>query len=207
VIDVLLVDDHELVRGGIRMLLDSEPDLRVVGEAADAETALRRAAELSPRVAVVDLTLHGTTGLELVRALSASRLGVRVLVLSMHADLGLVAAALSAGARGYVVKGASAEALVHGIRSAASGARYLSPPLREDDVAAHETATAEKLTAREHEVFVLSAEGLTRTQIGERLGISPRTVEHHRERLMRKLRVRDRSALVRVAIERGLIPG
>jgi DNA-binding NarL/FixJ family response regulator len=204
---VLLVDDHELVRQGIRLLLEAEPGIEVVGEAADAGSALRLAEELRPTVAIVDLSLGGAPAFELIARMRELLPRTRVVVLSMHAETAYVSHALAKGATAYVVKGASAASLLAGIRSAAASRTYLSPPLREAMVHAwgRHGLRQESLTARERQVLDLSVEGLSAAEIAERLGISRRTVESHRYNLMKKLGVTTRAELVRAATERRML--
>lgn len=213
VITIVLADDHQVVRQGLRSLLDAEPDLRVVGEAGDGQAALDAIERLKPAVVVLDLMMPGVAGLDVVREVSERFPETRVVVLSMHADEAYILEALRWGALGYVLKGASAAELIHAVREAASGQRYLSPPLtrRAIDAYAERARDApldvyETLTPREREVLQLAAEGHTSTEIGARLGISSRTAETHRANLLRKLGLRTQTDLVRYAVKRGIIP-
>ena len=208
---LVLVDDHQLVREGLRALLQAVPDVRVVGEAADGLEALRLVEQVKPDVLVLDLMLPGLNGLEVARQVGMCSPATRVVILSMHSDSAYVVAGLRAGAAAYVLKESSAEHLVRAIREAAAGRRYLSPPLSEAALAEYlrrsEDAAPDPLhalTTREREVLLLTAEGLDRTEISERLFISPRTVESHRANVMRKLNVRNLQQLIRYVVQRGL---
>lgn len=209
-IRVLVVDDHAVVRAGIRALVSCEDDLEVVDEAGDAAEALARAKQHTPDVAMVDLSLPGPQGVELIGQLRAAVPRTRVLVLSMHTGRALVRAALSAGAHGYVVKGAGLDDLAVALRTVARGEAFLDPAIRD----AAEGGGAEEgegglpaLTAREREVFVRVAEGRTNREIGAELGVSPKTVDVHRSNLMRKLGAHDAQTLTRLAIRHGFLAG
>jgi DNA-binding NarL/FixJ family response regulator len=212
-LSVVLADDHQIVREGLRALLKGVPDLRLVGEAADGREALRLVEELRPDVLVADLMMPGLPGFELTRQVRRSSTSTHVVVLSMHADVPYVLEALRSGAAAYVVKDAGAEELVKAIRSAAGGERYLSPPLSEAALGAFgkqrgvQNDPFETLTAREREVLRLTADGLSGTAVAEQLGISPRTVETHRANIMRKLGVKNQKELIRYAVQRRLTTG
>ncbi|MGO9831934.1 MAG: response regulator [Myxococcaceae bacterium] len=206
-IRVVVADDHEVVRAGVRAVLASEPDVQVVGEAMDAASAMERLASLAPDVLLLDLGLPGD-GVTVLRAAQERWPGTRVLVLSMHADGSHVRAALDAGATGYVVKGAGVEALVSALRAVASGGRFLDegaaralqePPAEPD-------LTWERLTPRERLVLRRVAEGRTNRQIAAELALSHKTVDSHRANLMRKLGVRDAQGVTRFAMRHGLLP-
>jgi DNA-binding NarL/FixJ family response regulator len=212
---IVLADDHELVREGIRALLQREAGLEVVADAADGLAALETVERLRPDVLVADLMLPGLGGLELTRQVIRRSPGTRVVVLSMHAAEPFVLEALNYGASGYVLKDAGIAELIRAIREAANGRRYLSPPLSDKAVGAYvdgkKGASAtddpyEWLTPRERQVLHLAAEGLGNAAIAERLGISVRTAETHRARVLHKLTLRNQTELVRWAIHRGIIP-
>ena len=201
---LMLVDDHPLVRGGLRARLDAVPGLSVVAEAGDAESALREAAATRPDIVLMDIGLRGTNGIEATRALRAALPGLRVLVLSMHDNPAYVRAAQEAGACGYLVKDCPAEEIVRALRTVGAGGSLeafaaTAPPPRLPD--APTAASALALTPREREVLLLIAEGLSSREIGERLAMSARTVETHRTHLRRKLRLGSAAALVRYAVE------
>jgi len=209
----LLADDHQVVRQGLRALLEAETDFSVVGEVGDGLDAIQQAGRLKPKVLVVDLMMPGVGGLEVIRQVSQRYPYISVIVLSMYADESYVLEALRNGAAGYVLKGASAEELVKAVREVISGRRYLSPPLSENAIEAYiRKARAEvvdlyeTLTTREREVLHLSSQGLNNTEIATRLTISPRTVETHRANMMRKLSLQNQTELIRYSLKRGILP-
>jgi DNA-binding NarL/FixJ family response regulator len=209
---LVLVDDHQIVRQGLWAILKTEPDLRLVGEAADGQEALRLVERQRPDVLVLDLMLPGLNGLDVARQVARRSPGTRVVILSMHSDEAYVVEALRAGASAYVLKESGADELVRAIRDVMAGRRYFSPPISEQAIEAYQKKAEgapldpyHVLTAREREVLQLTAEGLSGAEVAERLFISPRTVESHRANLMRKLGVRNQKELVRYALQRGLI--
>jgi DNA-binding NarL/FixJ family response regulator len=211
-ITIVLADDHRIVRQGLRLLLEAEPDFRLIGEAGDGLEAVRLVEHLKPDVLVIDLLMPGLNGLEATRQVSKQVPQTRILVLSMYADDAYVVEALRNGALGYVLKDCTAANLVQAVREVFAGRRYLSPPLSERRVEAYlqrtQAATLdpyETLTTREREVLHLAAEGHSNTEIGARLFISPRTVESHRAHLMHKLGLRTQTDLIRYALGRGII--
>ncbi len=210
---VLLVDDHHVVRQGLRALLEAEPDLSVVGEAADGLEVAKLVEHLKPNVLVLDLVMPSLNGLEVTRHVRQRFPETRVVILSMYANEAYVLQALKNGADGYVLKDATATELVQAVREAAAGRRYLSAPLSERAIEAYvQKAQAgtldvhETLTTREREVLQLAAEGYKNPQIAARLGISPRTAETHRANLMRKLGLNTQTDLIRYAMQRGILP-
>ena len=213
-IRIVLADDHELLRQGVRALLRAEADFQVVGEAGDGLTALDMVDRLRPDVLVADLTMPGLGGLELTHQAVRRSPRTRVVILTMHSAEPFVLEALEQGASAYVLKDAGVSELVRAIREAASGRRYLSPPLSDRAVAAYtpRASTAksrddpyERLTLRERQVLHLAAEGLRNPAIAERLGISVRTAETHRARVLAKLDLRNQTELVHWALRRGLV--
>jgi len=207
-----LADDHPVVRQGLRALLEVEPDLRVVGEAADAVSTIEMVIRLAPDVLILDLVMPGG-GLEVLRALAARQTATRVVVLSMHATEGHVLTALQEGASAYVVKDATASDLVHAVREAVAGRRFLSPPLSQRAIEAYARGTRattraphSALTAREIDVLRLSAQGYTLQQVGVELSISRRTAETHRAHLMRKLGLHNQTDVVLYAMRHGILP-
>lgn len=209
---VLIVDDHAIVRAGLRFLLQAQPDLAVVGEAGGAQEAFRAVRELRPDVVLMDIAMPGTSGLEATRRIKAESPRTQILALTMHENEQYFFEMLRAGAAGYVVKGAPPEELIEAIRSVARGQAHLSPPLTRrllDDYLTRireDRPAEDPLTEREREVLRLIAEGLTSKEIAARLDISPYTVERHRANAMGKLGLHNRAELVRYAIRRGLIP-
>lgn len=209
---IVLADDHRIVRQGLRALLAGEADFEVVGEADDGREALELVKHLTPDVLILDLMMPGLNGLEVARQLPRQSPGVRVVVLSMHDDEGFVLEALANGVSGYVLKDSNSSDLVHAVREVAAGRRYLSPPLSDRAIEAYQQRAKvgtmdkhETLTTREREVLQLSAEGHTNSEIAARLGISTRTAETHRSRVMHKLGLHTQSDLIRYAIRRGII--
>jgi DNA-binding NarL/FixJ family response regulator len=211
-IQIVLADDHQVVLEGFKVLLGGEADFRVVGEATDGLGVAPLVDKLQPDVLVVDLMMPGLGGLDVVRQIHARHPGVRIAVLSMHANEAYVVEALKNGASAYVLKQAPARALVEAIRAIAAGGRYLSPPLSDEKIAEYERRTRaatvdlyDTLSTREREVLQLAAQGLTNAEIGERLTIGKRTVETHRANLIRKLDLKSQADLVRFAVRRGLV--
>ena len=213
-IRIVLADDHELLRQGVRALLRAEADFQVVGEAGDGLTALDMVDRLKPDVLVADLTMPDLGGLELTHQAVRRSPRTRVVILTMHSAEPFVLEALEQGASAYVLKDAGVSELVRAIREAASGRRYLSPPLSDRAVAAYTPRASaaksrddpyERLTLRERQVLHLAAEGLRNPAIAERLGISVRTAETHRARVLAKLDLRNQTELVHWALRRGLV--
>lgn len=211
-IRVLLVDDHAMFRSGLRALIGLEEDLEVAGEASDGERAVEQARILKPDVIVMDISMPGAGGLEATRRIAALELPCRVLVLTVHAEEEYLVPVVQAGASGYLTKTSADEDLVEAIRTVARGQVYLPTQattllLREyknleDDEDAQELR---KLSAREQEVLALTAEGFSSREIGEKLFISPKTVDTYRSRITSKLGLDHRSELVRFALRTGLL--
>ncbi len=197
----MLVEDHTVVRQGLRALLGATPDLEVVGEAADGAEAVRLVAELKPDVVVMDLSLPGLHGTEAIKRLRAVS-DAKVVVLSMHSSPAVVQRAREAGCHGYVVKGSDVSELARAIRGALQGQPYFSAEVLD---AASTPQAVDRLSGREREVLQLIAEGNTNKAIAQRLGISVHTVNAHRVSLMSKLDLHDAQGLTRFAIRNGLI--
>lgn len=217
-IKVMLVDDHMVVREGLKSLLANEEGIAVVGEAASGEEALEVAARVQPEVVVMDLRLKGMQGTEATSALIQNFPEIKVVVLSMYDEEEMVMRALKAGAIGFTLKRASLAELVRAIRAAAQGEAYLDPAITKRVVERLQKSgtrgqggfggdRAEQLTPREVEVLRLVAQGLTNAEIARRLYISVKTVQAHRASLMRKLGAHDRVDLVKYAIKAGLWDG
>jgi two-component system, NarL family, response regulator NreC len=208
---VLIVDDHAVVRAGLRRVIDAEADLETVAEAPDAERALFEAIENKPDVALMDVVMPGKSGIEGMPALLQAVPDVKVLILSMQDDPHYVREAFEAGASGYVLKEAADNEVVSAIRAVAAGERYVHPILGAKLVAAEaeERRRAEKdpLSEREREVLRLLALGHTNQEIAQMLFISVRTAETHRAHIMQKLKLASRAELVRYALDRGLLHG
>jgi DNA-binding NarL/FixJ family response regulator len=210
-IRVLVADDHMIVRTGIRHVLESETDFVVVGEAETGSEAISLAAELRPDVVVLDISMPDQSGLEVAARLNSGSTGTRILILSMHNNAEYVLESVRAGAHGYLLKDTAAAELRTAIRAVCRGESYYSPPVATRLTAAvrgeHATSgdNLELLTGREREVLLGVALGRTNKEIAAELGISHRTVETHRESLMRKLQIRTVAELTRLAIESGII--
>jgi DNA-binding NarL/FixJ family response regulator len=206
---LLIADDHGIVRGGLRLLLERQPDMEVVAEAGDGAEALELALRARPDVCVLDVAMPKLTGLQVAREIRAHAPDVAVLVLSMHDDERYLFEALKAGAAGYVLKREADQALVDAVRAVARGESFLTNAaersLVREWMADDSTGPAEPLTPREREVLKLIAEAHTNREIGAVLHLAEKTVESHRANLLRKLGMRDRVQLVRYAIRRGLI--
>ena len=210
---LLLVDDHEVVRSGLRMLLDSEQDVEIVGEAGTAEEALRAVQELEPDVVLMDIGLPDLSGIEAATRIRELRPQVAVVALTIHEDKEYFFRMLDAGASGYVPKRAAPEELLTAIRAAAKGEVYLYPSLATllvkdylgQDPDDREARILNGLTERELEVLGHLADGASNSEIGETLQISPKTVARHRENIMRKLNLHSRTELVKYAIRKGII--
>jgi two-component system response regulator NreC len=207
----VLADDHAVVRQGIRAILEMERDFDVVGEASDGPAAVELVERLKPDVLVTDIGMAGLGGLDVALAVRKRSPSTRVVVLTMHANEAYVVQALRNGVLGYVLKDSGYSELIKAVRAAVAGRRHLGPPLSEQTVDSYlrrardaEVDIYETLTAREREVLSLDAQGLTAPQIGERLSISPRTVETHRARVMQKLGVHTKIELLRYALSRGI---
>jgi two-component system, NarL family, nitrate/nitrite response regulator NarL len=210
-IRVLVADDHTIVRTGIRHVLEGESGFELVGEAANGFEALTLAERLRPDVIVVDISMPGESGLRLAAKLRTSLPASRVLILSMHDNAEYVVESLRAGANGYLLKDAAATELRDAIRAVCRGESYFSPPIagRLRDALRGEQPTPagslDQLTGREREVLAGVARGKTNKEIAADLGISHRTVETHRESMMRKLQIRTIAELTRFALAAGII--
>jgi DNA-binding NarL/FixJ family response regulator len=204
-IRILLVDDHPVVRAGLAMLLGAEPDLEVVGEAADGSEALARAAQLQPDVVLMDLRMPVLDGAAATERLLRDVPGARVLVLTTYDTDGDIIRAVAAGATGYLLKDTPRAQLADAVRAAARGETVLAPPVAARLVSRMRAPAADTLTPRELEVLGLVAGGLSNPEIGRSLHISEATVKTHLLRVFAKLGVDDRTRAVTVALERGLL--
>lgn len=208
-IDVLLLDDHAVVRDGLRALLEAQPDMRVVASFGTADEVLRYAAQSPPHVAILDIALPGMDGIETARRLHDSCPETQTLMLSMHASPEHVYQAFSAGASGYVLKESAGDEVVTAVRAVHAGGRYLSekiPPASVDAYARTRSAEhpLERLSPRELQVLKLIVEGSTSNEVAAVLGISSKSVDTYRSRLMLKLGVEDLTKLVKFAIRHGI---
>ena len=210
-IRVLIVDDHAVVRTGLRRVLDAEDDIETVGEAPDAERAIYEAIANKPDIVLLDVMMPGKSGIEALPSILQAVPDARVLVLSMQDDPRYVHEAFDAGASGYVLKEAADTEVVGAIRAVASGERYVHPALGARLVAAdmdeRRRALADPLSEREREVLKLLALGHTNQEIASMLYISVRTAETHRAHIMRKLGLSSRAELVRYALAEGMLEG
>jgi two-component system response regulator NreC len=211
-IHLLLVDDHEIVRAGLRMLFSAEPEVEIIGEASSGEEAVAAVPNLAPDVVLMDVGMPGMGGVEATRRIKASHPQVAVLALTMHEDEEYFFEMLAAGASGYVPKRAAPDDLMSAIRIVRQGDVYIYPSLARllvKDFLHRSEASApearEELTPREQEVLTYIAEGYSNREIADALVISVKTVDRHRENLMRKLQLHNRVELVKYAIEKGLI--
>jgi DNA-binding NarL/FixJ family response regulator len=209
---VVLADDHEIVRQGLRAVLERSPDFLLVAEAASGPEVLSLVEHARPDVLVLDVMMPGLNGLEVARRVHQRYPEVKIVMLSVHANESYVLQALRSGASAYLLKSGSSQELVEAVRAVVSGKRYLSPPLSEraiDAYARMAEGTADPhdaLTAREREVLQLVAEGRSSHTIAQELCISVRTVESHRGSLMRKLGLGSQTDVVRYCIRRGIMP-
>ncbi|HUV94936.1 MAG TPA: response regulator transcription factor [Anaerolineae bacterium] len=210
-ITVLLADDHKIMRDGLRSLIEREPDMEVVGEAADGRRTVQLVRELSPDVVIMDVTMPHLNGLEATRQIVAEAPKVKVIALSMHSDSRFVAGMLRAGGSGYLLKDCAFEELVHAIRTVTANQAYLSPAITgivvEDyvrRVPPRELSAFSVLTPREREVLQLLAEGQTTRGIASRLHTSVKTIETHRRHIMGKLDISGVAELTKYAIREGL---
>lgn len=208
---ILLADDHLVMRAGLRMVLEMEADMTVVAEVGDGDAAVRRASDPDIDLAILDVSMPRMTGLQAARTLSAGREDLRMLVLSMHDNEQYLFEALAAGASGYVLKSAAARDVVAACRSAMRGEPFIYPDALSAIFRDHlrnpgrsESDVHDPLTPRETEIVKLVAEEHSTASIAELLVISPKTVERHRANILEKLGLRDRVALTRYAIRRGL---
>ena len=222
-IRLMLVDDHDVVRTGLKTFLETQSGLQVIAEANSGEAAIRLAQELSPQVIVMDITMAGMDGMEATRQIKALCPECKVLALTVHADEQYFFQMLAAGAEGYVTKQVAAEELVEAIQAVAAGNVYLQPALaswllkdyrrllsqtldrRHLETGNSHASGLEVLSRRELQVLECVAQGMTSVQIGEALEISPKTVARHRERIMGKLNMHSSAELVRFAIRTGLV--
>ncbi len=211
-IRILLAEDHALVRDGLKSLLTAESDIEVVGEADNGEDAIALARQFQPDIVLMDIGLQGLNGVEATSALTKERLGLKVVALSMHADVRYVSRMLLAGARGYLLKDSAFEELVNGIRAVMADKLFLSSEITEvvvTDYLQHlerqsEASATSRLTARQSEVLKLMVDGESNKAIAENLEVSVKTVESHRQQIMVKLGVRNTAELTKYAIREGL---
>lgn len=218
-IRIVIVDDHTVLRSGLRMLINSQPDMEVAGEATDGAEAVKKVRQIQPDVVLLDLTMPGQGGLPVLAGLRKACSDARVLVLTMHDDPAYVRSALAAGAAGYVVKTAADTELLTAIRAVVEGRTFVDLSINQHEVqdilsrkrardAAGEEGVIRLLSEREREVLDLVAQGHTNQEVADRLGLSVKSVETYRARLMDKLGLQSRADLVRYALDCGILkPG
>lgn len=210
-ITLVLADDHQLLAQGCKALLETEPDMRVVAMAQDGLEALSLTERHRPSILVLDLMIPKLHGTEVARQVASRAPGTKVLILTMHAEATVVRQALRAGAHGFVLKDASVDDLVNGVRHVVAGRRFLSPRLADLAVEVFTNPEDagrdpyETLTNQERLIFQLTAEGLSAKETGEKLFISARTVEVHRTHILQKLGLKGQNDLVRYAVRRGIL--
>ena len=212
-ISIVLVDDHTLVRQGIRMILEQEPDLQIVGEAGDGKEAIRKVSELNPDLVLLDYAMPGPPGGDVIAQIKRFNPRTKISILSMHQDDEYVINAIRTGADGYILKDSAAPELVSAIRSSLKGGIYLSPSISKILVRGYQgkkmpkfpKSPYENLTRREREILKLLAEGYSVKEISSHLKLSIKTVDAHKNNLMKKLDIHDRTHLVRYAIRRKLV--
>jgi DNA-binding NarL/FixJ family response regulator len=210
-IKIILVDDHKLMREGLRALIENEPNMAVIAEAQEGRTAVQLAAKMSPDVVVMDVSMPDLNGIDATRRILAGGARTKVLALSMHVDRRFVTEMLNAGASGYLLKDCAFEELIHAIRTVAGNSTYLSPRITDivlqDYVrrgAKNEDAALSVLTVREREVLQLLAEGKRTKEIASLLGVSVKTIETYRQQIMEKLEIRSIAELTKFAVREGL---
>ena len=206
-IRIVLADDHVLVRQGLKSLLERE-GFQVVGEASDGQEALRQVESLQPDIAVMDISMPTLNGLNAAREVGRSSPKTKTILLTQHEEDVYVSGALEAGVRGYVLKNQVASDLLHAVQRVSSGQVYLSPGVSQAVVSAYQSRpgkSADPLTLRERQVLQLIAEGKSTKDVASLLGISVKTAESHRTRLMHKLDIHETASLVRYAVRRGIV--
>lgn len=216
-IRVLIADDHAVLRAGLNMLLNAEPGIEVVGEASDGDESVAQAAKLLPDVLLLDITMPGLGGIDVIRAIKAKSLPVAILVLTMHEDEGHLREALKAGAQGYIPKKAAETELISAIKAVYRGEIFLHPSVSKHLVAEaihgssvesrekQPAGSHEQLSQREQEVLRLVVRGYTNQQVANQLFLSVKTVETYKARIMEKLDIHSRAELVRYALRSGLL--
>ncbi len=209
-VKVLIVDDHRLVRSGIGMLLEQDPDFEVVGESGDGKTAVALYESLNPDIVLLDISMPEMSGFEVAAEIRKKHEDAKIVMLTMHESEEYFFRALSSGASGYVVKGADKNELLFALKSVHSGGVYLDPALTRSMVSDYlrnkTTAAYDGLTTREAEVLRLIADGLTNRQIADQLVISITTVQTHRAHIMDKLDLHNQGELMKYAIRKGMLP-
>ncbi|MFN7921921.1 MAG: response regulator transcription factor [Bryobacteraceae bacterium] len=207
-IRVLLADDHTILRKGVRLLIDSQPDMEVVGEASNGREAIAETQRIKPDVVLMDVSMPELNGIEGTRQICSEAASTRVLALSMHKDSTYIREILRAGARGYLLKDSDDDDLLRAIRAVSRGEAFLSPAISDvvlTDYRKHVANPVDTLTGREREILTMIAEGKTNKEIANTLNLSVYTVESHRGSVMEKLNLHNTGDIVRFAIRNGLI--
>lgn len=209
-IKVYLVDDHQMLKDGLGVLLDGEQDLMVVGQASSGEEALKEIQELEVDVIIMDIGLEGMSGLEAIKLIRKLGLSTKIIVLSMHSDQEIISQVFKVGSNGFVPKSTAHDHLLTAIRNVSKGEKYLHPGAAAEAIqqmSKQHTASLQlgELSDRELEVFTLTAMGYTRTEISEQLNIKPKTVDTYRSRAMQKLELNSRAELVEFAVSTGIL--
>jgi RNA polymerase sigma factor (sigma-70 family) len=210
-ISVFLADDHRVLRDGLRILLESQDDIKVLGEAENGNLAIEGIARSRPNVVLMDITMPELNGIEAAQVIHDSVPETKIIILSVHSDSEHIFRALQAGAQGYLLKEAAGSEVISAVRAVYLGRRYLSNSIREKVMEAYMLnrqlqSPLELLSTREREVLQLTVEGHSSAAIAEKLGLSPKTVDTYRSRLMEKINVHDLPELVRFAIKHGITP-
>jgi len=212
VISIVLADDHNIVRQGLKALLENVPDFKIVDECDDADKAIEIVKNKKPTILILDLMMKGVSSLRVIHQLKNYSPETGIIILSMYDDERYIIDSLRAGAKSYVLKGSMAEELIRAIREVSAGHRYLDLPISERAIAVFmqnadtgDLDLYETLTNREREVLYMVAQGYTNVEIAKRLYVSPRTVEVHRSNMMRKLRLKNHTQLVQYALERKIL--
>lgn len=210
-ITIFLADDHSVLRDGLRLLLETQPDLQVIGAASNGREAIEQLQQLEPNIALLDISMPEVNGLDVARYLNRDCPNTQVIMLSMHRTTEHIIQALEAGARGYVLKESASDEVIGAIRAVQAGGRYLSQAVSSMAVdyyvrqSGTKSSPLERLNEREHEILCLLVEGRTSVEIAEQLTLSPRTVDNNRSAIMQKLNIHHLPGLVKFAIQHGLI--
>lgn len=207
---IFLADDHSVLRDGLRLLLETQPDFKVIGVAANGREAIERLADLAPDVALLDIAMPEMDGLETARYIQREYAKIQVIMLSMHRTPQHIVHALEAGARGYILKESASDEVIEAIRAVRSGERYLSRSVSSMALdyymrqASNKSSPLEQLNEREREILRLLADGQTSAEIAEKLMLSPKTVDNYRSAIMQKLDIHHLPGLVKFAIQHGM---
>ncbi len=212
-IKIMIADDHTIVRQGMRKLLETYPELQVIGESQDGDETVELAKQLLPEIIIMDISMPGLNGLEATRQLKKRLPQIKILILTMHAEKEYIFKILQSGASGYLLKGSAIEELITAIHAVDRGESYLSPPISKSIIEEYvgggpntrSTTQSQPLTTREREVLQLIAEGHTSKSIATYLSLSSKTIETHRSHIMQKLNIHNAAGLIRYAIQKGWV--